>query len=182
MLRYLKNLLQLTLSPAHGWEDIQAEGAPLDALIRQGYFPLVVLTGVTEFCRLLFHHHVSILATSIQMLITMFVLSVSYFFGTFTLSLFLEPMLEGRFDERRCQTFTLYTLGLVALNMLLLNCLPVTSMMLFFLPLYVALIQWKGVRYMRVRPDRQGAFMILAAFGVLAPPYLLSFLFSLIFQ
>ena len=81
-------------------------------------------------------------------------------------------------DEKRCHTFVLYTLGLLALISLIINVLPVTSAMLFFLPFYVALIQWKGCSYMRIRPDRIGIFMIIAILGVLMPLYLFYFLFS----
>ena len=96
----------------------------------------------------------------------------------FALSLFAEPTLEKRYDELRSQTFVLYTLGLVALISLIINVLPITSVMLFFLPFYVALIQWKGVGYMEVKPDKVGIFMILAILGVLMPPYIFYFLFS----
>ena len=98
---------------------------------------------------------------------------MSYFFGVFALSLFAEPTLEKRYDEARSHTFVLYTLGLVALISLIINVLPITSVMLFFLPVYVALIQWKGA-------EKTGLFMIIAILGVLMPPYIFYFLFSLI--
>lgn len=96
------------------------------------------------------------------------------------LSLFSEPTLEKRYDEQRAHTFTLYTLGLVALISLIVNVLPITPMMLFFLPFYVALIQWKAISYMGVKSDRVGIFMIIAILGVLLPPYIFYALFSLI--
>lgn len=52
--------------------------------------------------------------------------------------------------------------------------------MLFFLPFYVALIEWKGCTYMGVKSERIGIFMIIAILGVLMPPYLFYFLFSLV--
>ena len=115
-----------------------------------------------------------------RMIVTFLVYFVSYFFGVFVLSLFSEPTLEGRYDENRSHIFTLYTLGLLALISLLVNCLPVTKGMLFFLPFYVALVQWKGTKYMEVKPEKTGIFMIIAILGVLMPPYIFYFLFSLI--
>lgn len=114
------------------------------------------------------------------MLVTFLVYFISYFFGAFILSVFVEPTLNGRYNERKCHTFTLYTLGLLALISLVINCLPITSMMLFFLPFYVALIQWKATKYMDIREEKIGIFMIIAILGVLLPPYLFYFLFSLI--
>ena len=93
----------------------------------------------------------------------------------------IEPVIEGEYDEPRCQTFTLYTLGLLALITIIENFLPITALVLFFLPCYVALIQWKGCEYMHVRPDRIGQFMMIAILGVLLPPYIFYFIFSVIF-
>lgn len=182
MLAYLKYLLQLTLSPAHGWEDIDAASRPVDDILRRGYYPLIGLASASVFMKMIFHQAVDFLPTLLQMIITFLVLFVSYHFGNFALSVFLEPLLQGKFDERRCQTFTLYILGLVAVITIILNCLPVTSLMLFFMPLYVVLVEWKGVAYLHVRPDRVVPFVVLAVCGVLAPPYILSFLFSLFFE
>ncbi|WP_301904684.1 hypothetical protein, partial [uncultured Duncaniella sp.] len=85
-----------------------------------------------------------------------------------------------RYNEKKAHTFVLYTLGLLALISFIVNVLPITSAMLFFLPFYVALIEWKGCTYMGVKSERIGIFMIIAILGVLMPPYLFYFLFSLV--
>lgn len=175
---YLKYMFQLILSPGNGWEDIGIADRDPRSLALHGYYPLIAVTALSVFMQGVYHH-VEFLTLLMRMLVTFLVYFVGYFFGVFTLSIFSEPWLQHGYDERRSNTFVLYSLGLLALINLLINCLPVTKEMLFFLPLYVALVQWKGVKYMEVKPDRTGPFMINAILGILFPPYLFNKLFSI---
>lgn len=179
MKRYLKHLFQLILSPGNGWEDIDKADIPPRDIAVKGYYPLIALTSVSVFMQAAYHHE-EFIVLFMRMIMSFLVYFVSYFFGVFALSLFVEPTLEKRYNETRSSTFVLYTLGLLALISLIINVLPVTKEMLFFLPFYVALIQWKGCRYMEVRKDRTGLFMIIAILGVLMPLYIFYFLFSLV--
>ncbi|MDE5989821.1 MAG: hypothetical protein K2H17_10555 [Duncaniella sp.] len=179
MRRYLKYLFQLVLSPGNGWEDIEVAADNPRSIAARGFYPLIAVTALSEFMQGVYHNS-EFLVLFMKMIVTFLVYFVSYFFGVFALSLFAEPTLEKRYDETRCHTFVLYTLGLLALISLIINLLPITSVMLFFLPFYVALIQWKGVSYMGVKAEKVGIFMIIAILGVLMPPYFLYFLFSLI--
>ncbi|MCM1138124.1 MAG: hypothetical protein NC221_01765 [Duncaniella sp.] len=177
MKRYLMNMFQLILSPGNGWEDIQGANENSRDIFRNGYIPLIAITAASVFVQGIYHHH-EFLVMFLRMLITFLVYFISYFFGTFILSVFVESTIKGAYNERKCETFTLYTLGLLALISLVINCLPITPMMLFFLPFYVALVQWKATMYMDVKPQRAGIFMIIAILGVLLPVYILFFLFS----
>lgn len=178
---YLKHLFQLILSPRNGWEDVDKAAMPPARIAAEGFYPLIAIAAASVFTQALFKHHVVFLSLFMRMIVTFVVYFISYFFSTFVMSMAVEPMIEGEYDEVRCQTFTLYTLGSLALISLIINCLPVTPLVLFFLPCYVALIQWKGCEYMRVRPEKIGHFMTLAILGVLLPPYIFYFIFSLIF-
>lgn len=179
MKRYLMNMFQLILSPGNGWEDIQTANENSRDIFRSGYIPLITITALSVFIQGIYHHY-EFLVLFLRMLITFLVYFISYFFGTFILSIFVESTLNGAYNERKCETFALYTLGLLALISLVINCLPITPMMLFFLPFYVALVQWKATKYMDVNPHKAGIFMIIAILGVLLPLYLFYFLFSLI--
>ena len=188
MKHYLKYLFQLVLSPRNGWEDIDKAASPTlrspmtpDTIAAKGYYPLIAVAALSVFAQALFRHHIVFLDLFMKMIITFVVYFISYFFSTFVLSMAIEPVIEGDYDEPRCQTFTLYTLGLLALITIIQNFLPITALVLFFLPCYVALIQWKGCEYMHVRKDRIGHFMMLAILGVLLPPYIFYFGFSVIF-
>lgn len=180
-------MFQLILSPHNGWEDIEnatlADSSRLNPsrLAAEGFYPLIAIAAASVYSQALFKHHVIFLTLFMRMIITFVVYFISYFFSSFVFSVAVEPMIQGEYDEQRCQIFTLFTLGMLALITIIINCLPITPLVLFFLPCYVALVQWKGCEYMRVRPDRIGHFMTLAILGVLLPPYILYFVFSLIF-
>lgn len=179
MRRYLKHLFQLILSPGNGWEDIGIAADAPRSIAARGFYPLIAVAALSVFMQGVYHH-AEFLVLFMRMIVTFLVYFVSYFFGVFALSLFAEPTLERRYDDTRSHTFVLYTLGLQALISVIINVLPITSVMLFFLPFYVALIEWKGVGYMGVKPEKVGIFMIIAILGVLMPPYIFYFLFSMI--
>lgn len=180
MKTYLKYLFQLILSPRHGWEDIEKGDEDAGYLLSSGYYPLIAIMAASVYVGMLFHSHAEFIKLFVEMVVLFVVYFTGYFFGVFMLSVFLEPMIEGRYDDNRCRTFVVYTLGLSALITILFQCLPVTSLVLFFLPCYVALVEWKGTSYMRVLPEKVGLFMILAIFGILMPPYVFYYLFTLI--
>ncbi|MDE5919362.1 MAG: hypothetical protein K2H05_07625, partial [Duncaniella sp.] len=152
MSKYLKYLFQLILSPGHGWEDIETSGISASRVASAGYYPLIAVTAVSVFVQSFYHSHEHFLKLFMDMIVTFAVYFVSYFFATFMLSLFVEPMLSGKYDEDKCHIFSLFSLGLLAVANIIVNCLPVGFAELFFLPIYVALIQWKGATYMEITP------------------------------
>ena len=178
MKAYLKYLFQLILSPRNGWEDIEKADMDPSRLLSAGYYPLIGVAAASVFVRALFYPGIDFMDLFVSMVEWFVVYFVGFFFGVFSLSLFLEPMVEGHYDEDRVHTFVLYTLGLEAIINIIFQCLPVSPLVLFFLPCYVALVQYKGVAFMRVRPEQQGLFMLLAIFGVLLPPYIFYYIFS----
>ena len=184
---YLKLLFQLILSPRNGWEDIDkavlGEKARLtpSRLLTSGFYPLIAITALSVFMQAILKSHVVFITLFMRAIITFVIYFISYFFSNFVMSVAIEPMVEGEYDEFRCQTFSLFTLGMLAVISIIINCLPITPLVLFFLPCYVALVQWKGCEFMHIRKDRIGQFMMLAILGVLLPPYIFYFVFSLIF-
>lgn len=179
---FFKNLFQLILHPAHGWEDVDRERADARSSALYGLFPLIILAGLTVFLDPVYHSGTDWIRMVMEFVATVTMYFPAYFLGTFVLILFLGPMLYEPLDENRCRTFALYTIGLEALVTILMNCFPFIYAILYFLPVYIAIIQWKGLDYMRVRADMAGRFMMLAVLGVMMPPYLIYFIFSLIIK
>ena len=60
MLNYLKYLLQLVLSPSSGWEDIEKSNPSPDGLMRRGFYPLLVLTALSELLAFVYQRHASV--------------------------------------------------------------------------------------------------------------------------
>lgn len=176
---YLKYLFQLVLSPGHGWEDVERADADPRRLLTGGYYPLIAVMALSALAGLFFHHY-TFLTLFVRIVVLFVVYFVGYYFGVFMLSVFSDPMLDDGFDDRRAATFTAYVLGIEAVINIVMLVVPVTPLVLFFLPIYVALVEWKGVGYMKVKPEKVGLFMILAIFGVMMPPYIFYYLFSII--
>lgn len=179
MRHYLANLFQLLLSPGNGWEDVSRLGQRPSQIARQGYFPLSALAGASVLLSWIYHGGVSAWSVCMRAVLTFVMFFLSYFVGTFVMSVALAPCVDGRPSMMRAQTFVLYTLGLLALLTLVVYCLPMTAVILFFMPIYVAIIMWKAVRYLKIRPERVGAFMLTAICGVMLPPLLIYMFFSM---
>ncbi|MBD4339177.1 hypothetical protein GUH15_24610, partial [Xanthomonas citri pv. citri] len=81
-------------------------------------------------------------------IVTYAVFFVCYFVGTFVMSVALETLVKPGIDidEHRTRTFTLYALALLSAVLLLGLLLPATTPVIWFLPLYVLVIMWKGAR------------------------------------
>lgn len=182
MKAFYKNLFQLLLHPAHGWEDIEKGGLDARPQALYGLFPLILLAALTVFVEPVYRSHTQMLDLVLRFVATFTMYFPAYFLGTFILIMFLGPNLYEPLDENRCRIFALYTIGLEALVTILMNCLPFLNSFIYFLPIYVAIIQWKGADFMKVRADRVGHFMMLAVLGVMIPPYLIYFIFSLIIK
>lgn len=180
MWKFLVNLFQLLLSPGHGWEDISASSTDYHRTLSSGFYPLTALTSVSVFVTGIYHDSLTLPQLLTGAIVTFVTYFIGYFISAFILSLFLQPNISGEMNEQRYHTFVINTFGLLELIRIVGNCVPVPLSILFFLPVYVAIIMWKGTRYMGVRPDRTGQFMVLCVCGVLLVPYILSFVFNLI--
>ncbi len=181
MLKYLKHLVQLILSPGQGWTDVAATRLPYRELAASGLYPLTALTALSVFISRIYHEGLTLGHLLTDAVITFVMYFLGYFISTFVMSVFLKPHIdEGEMSEERYHTFVIYIIGLLEIITIIQNCLPTAIAITLFLPIYVAIVMWKGARYMRVRRDHTGPFMILSVLGVLLPPYILSFLFHLI--
>lgn len=180
MKHYLGNLFQLLLSPGNGWEDIaRANRDPL-YLARSGFYPLCLAAAVSAWADAVYHPGLSVWTLLLRSLVIFVAFFLGYFIATFCLAVFLPRLCDGKSRLARVQTFALYVLGLLALLIVTVSWLPMAAVLLVFMPLYVALIIWKGTTYMRILPDRVPAFMILAVAAVMLPPLLIYLFFSMI--
>ena len=55
MLKYLKHLVQLILSPGQGWTDVAATRLPYRELAASGLYPLTALTALSVFISRIYH-------------------------------------------------------------------------------------------------------------------------------
>ncbi|MBD5316984.1 MAG: hypothetical protein HDS11_04890 [Bacteroides sp.] len=180
--RYLRYIFQLILSPAHGWEDIDAGSLRPLEMASAGFYPMTAVTAVSVFVGKLFHPLLTLQELLIDAIVTFMMFFLGYFFATFSLTTFLGSMTGSSASEARCQTFALFIIGLLELIAILGNVTPITMAIIWVLPIYAVIVMFKGREFLKVPEAKTGRFMLLAIPGVVLPPYILKYFFSLILK
>lgn len=180
MLKFLKYLLQLVISPANGWEDISHAGTEPARLTSDGFYPLLGLSAVTAFVPMIYNHEIG-LAAALQNAIIIFVqYFISLFLANYIFATILPRYVDGEPNEKRTSTFIIYNIALLALITIIENILPFDLAIVQFLPIVVAVVMWRGCRYITVLPDHTGRFMIAAILTIIAMPLMLGYLLHLL--
>lgn len=170
MLEYIKNLFQLMLSPTRGWEDISAAMSSPDRVAKDGFYPMAGIAALSELVRLAYDSHVSLVSvveSGIALFVTYF---VSFFIARMILESYLKPLVDGDPNAVKVGTFSLYALGLLVLIEFVENVVPTELTLIKFLPLFVALIIYKGSAYLSVKADYELRFLCLAVVALIVVP------------
>lgn len=180
MLRFLRYISQLIISPANGWEDIAARSqAPAD-ILRIGYYPLAAVTAASVFVRLFYggtrlYHPATLIAEAVVTFVMFF---ASYFLASFCWTIFAGNFsARSEATEKKQNTFIIYNLSLLALIQIIGNCLPISLSLVQFLPLFILVVIWAGHTYVCVKPQSMFAFMVFSAITILVPPYAIFYIF-----
>ena len=180
MWHYIKQLLQLLLSPSAGWEDVSAAGNPPGELQAKGYFPLVAVTALSQFLPLFYLRglgFVRALENAVAEGVGMFVaLYLARFFLDFTLPRFIK----FSYNATKVYTFVIYLLGINCLFDILTNALPASMTFLKLLPLLAAIIIYKSNKYLGIPDDEQLPFTGLAIVALIVLPIALTALLTFI--
>lgn len=181
MLRFLKNLMQLILSPGNAWDDIARAGESVEMLRSRGLYPLTGVAALSVFLQGLYHVDMGISEMLVGAVVTFMMFFVGYFCGVFILTTAMPGMQAPgtHTGERRINTLAIYCTGLLELIVIIANCVPITMALTIFLPLFLVVVIYKGAKYMRVDPHHTARFVALAAVGLIVIPYLLQYLFDL---
>ncbi len=180
MIRFLKNILYLVLSPGKGWEDISHEGQDPKEIASNGMYPLFGIASLSAFFSC-FYNESNSLVEILQHAIIIFVqYFIAYFIATFLYSIYAGKFIDGEINDKKCQTMIAYSLSLQSIITVIGNSLPMELSLVQFLPVYVALIMWKGSKYMAIKKESVGQYMFFAIVSVILPPVLLGYMFNLI--
>lgn len=177
---FLRDMFQLVLAPVKGWEDIAIDNYDSRRLLTKGFVPFIILVALTVFFKAIYHTDASLIVLLQQSIVCFLKYFVSYFLAAFIFTLYLPTCIEGELSMQHCLTFVIYGLGLLALINIVKNCIPVELAIAFVMPLYALYILWRGLQYMNISFNGVVRFILLIFFGVIAPPYLLQYLFNLI--
>ena len=170
MLHYLKYLLQLVLSPSHGWEDLATEDPDPRRLLRRGFLPLLYLTAATEFLALVYRHDASFSVVCIKAIVDFGAYFIGYFIAKIVFDTYLPHFVHSRPDGRRSDTLAVMGTGLMVAIQLLDNVVPWNIMVLRFLPLYSVLVLHKAAEYMHVPRSRELNFLMLTTVAAVVAP------------
>lgn len=177
---YIRDMIQLILSPVKGWEDISFDGYDSRDLLVKGFIPLIAVTSLSVFMKLIYVADASAVVLLQQAIICFLKYFASYFLANFVFTLYLPLYVDGDFSLKKCCTFIIYGLSLLAFVNLLQNCVPVDLAVLYIMPIYALYILWRGIRYLSVSFNGVGYFLIMTICAVIFPPYLLQYLFNIV--
>lgn len=179
---YVKQLIQLILSPTRGWEDVSESCVLAADIQRRGFYPFIGLTAASEFLRLFYTQGLgfwSVVLSAIALGGTMFV-------SFYLVRLFMElaamriPLYSGHYNAVKTDIFVTYMMGINCFYKIVENMLPANMTLLKFLPLISLIIIFKAESYMAVRPDSQLNFLGIAGVAVIGVPWCVGQLLSLI--
>ena len=174
---YLKNLVQLVLSPGKGWEDVSASHADDRGELLASFYRLLAVCSLSEFVQVLYGK--TDILTAVGLTLAMF---GSYFISYFAARAVIDHYMErfGEASPARISGFVIYWLGLLVIIELIENLLPTDLTLVKFLPLFVGLILYRGSVYMSVRQGSEFGFLCLSAVAVIVVPIVLYSILSLI--
>lgn len=180
MFVFLKYLIQLVLSPVHGWEDLQDAHPEAGVLLRKGLLPLLGVTAASEFCRLIWGADASLGSVAVRALVDFGAYFVSVYLARLILDSYMDRAAGVHIDRERSNVLAVMGVGLMVLIQLIDNLCPWNLILLRFLPLYAVLVVYKAAPYLGVPSARDINFLALATVATVVTPLALYYLFFLI--
>lgn len=180
MLTFLKYLIQLQLSPANGWDELQRRAPSADELAQKGLYPLLAITAATEFLAFFYSRHMTLGGVLVRAIADFGTYFISLFIARLIFELYLGRLCDTAPEQSRVSVMTVCGIGLMVLIQLISNCLPWNLVLLKFLPLYVVLVLFKAIPYIGVRKKDALRFVGLSAIAIVAVPLAIYYLLYLI--
>lgn len=181
MFQLLKYIVQLLLSPAHGWEDLKAEEPSATRLLQHGVYPLLGVAAATMLLGLAYGR-----ATLAQALI-----GAVYIFGAYFVAIFIARLLFDLYlnrvagievDKDKAYIVILCGIAMMATFQIIENCLPWNLMIVRFLPLYGILVLSKSSTYLGISKRKELSYTVLASLAIVVVPWLIYYIFYLLIQ
>ena len=181
MFSFLRDLMQLILSPAHGWEDIARNAESVERLRSSGLYPLTAVSALSVFLQGIYHVDKGLPELLVGAVVTFVMFFVGYFCGVFVLTTAMPGMQAPgtHTGERRINTLAIYCTALLELIDIMANCVPITMALTLFLPLFLVVVIYKGAKYLRVDAQYTVRYVAITTLALVAVPYLLQYLFEL---
>lgn len=181
MRHFLKNILQLLLSPVHGWEEVSRDGLTPEHIASRGLYPLIGLASVTYFVQGIYAVHFE-LVPLLQHALAVFVsLFLSFFIGKLGLETFTGKYVDtGKLNIFKTDTLAAYTIGILGIMQIVGNLLPVQTVLVYLLPVFAVIVIWKSCRYLDIAVEKETSFTAMTIGVLIVPKILLDILFTAI--
>lgn len=177
MLHFLRLLIQITLAPRNGWEDVETEDPDPRTIFYTGFVPLTAVSALSVLFKLVYHPYLSVLLLFEKSLIQFVAMFVTYYLGEFFFSLYLLRNIRGSLQPDRMRLYLMMSLSVMSLMLMIINMVPF-SPVLMLLPLYVVVVMRMSTDYLSVARGRTGHFMLLSMSALFAPPLIIMFIFG----
>lgn len=182
MLTFLRNLLQLILSPIHAWNDISKEDEQPEIILSKGLYPLMAIMLITAILNGFFAVGKFDLVLRLQIALSQFIaLFVALYAGRTVLESMLPKYNEsGEKDPIGAWTVAIYITGIMTVIQIVENLIPVELIVIKFLPIFAALILWKANEYLDLETEHTGYFMAIAIGALIGPVILINLIMGLL--
>lgn len=161
-------------------EDISCAGTEPHQLVSEGFYPLLGIASASAFLRLLYNRALTLGGVLQDAIVIFAQYFVSFFIANYIMLTMLPRCVNGEVNEKRVSTFLVYNLSLLALITIIENVTPIELSLVQFLPIIVAVVIWKGCRYMAISEHQTGRFMLISILTVIGLPLLLGYFFHLL--
>lgn len=178
ILGYLKNLLQLTLSPAHGWEEVSAQGAEPSRLASEGMYPLIGVASATVFISGCYCPTYEVGEMVQRAMVVFLSLFIAYWIGASLMDGYINSFTDTEVSPRRARTVTCYIISLLAVIQVIENLVPLDFAVIKFLPAFCVIVLWKATVYLSIKKNREGPYICFVIGVLILPWMLLSFVFN----
>ncbi len=182
MLIFIRNIIQLILAPAKGWEDVSVSSVNPHELFKHNVLPLLGVAALSIFVRMIYNSDYQFIWLLVKAMVIFVSFFVSFYFSIVMFKSYFHYFCEADPNERKFTTVIAYCLSLLAITQLVCNILPVNLGLQYLLPLAVALIFWKADVYLRVRPDRDLPYALFGLCFVVLPSAIIQTIFYSIFS
>lgn len=173
---YLRYLLQLVLAPGNGWEDIALSGQQGRTVLVRGLIPLALVYAITAAVPTLYHTGMEPMAVVQTAVLEFAVIFAGYYIGLLALTMAAPTLcippaddLQAEDSDNRLRLVCSYTLGLVTLTGILVNCLPGRFAVLGYIPVYIAIIVWRAEEFAGIRSGSSFMFALLCIAVLICP-------------
>ena len=177
---FLKNIIQLILSPVNAWKDIEREDVPVEKATTSGLYPLMAVMLLTVFLRPVYGLVEFDLINLLQIALIQFVaLYVALFAGRNVMERYLPAYNStGANDPIAVGNVAVYGTGLMTVIQIIENLMPIDLPILQLLPAFAAICIWESHQYLDIKPKRETPFMLLSVVALIAPVILINLVMS----